>query len=215
MLVRHFMSSSIISLTSEQTCAEALRIFQQRRIHLAPVLAGEELVGMVDERDLLRVLPYSVGEIESEAGHRFATTTVATVMSTPVVSVGPDAHLEEAARLLLARHIRGVAVTQGRALLGILTESDLFRAFTAMARSAGGARLTLERVRDKDALDPVAQAVALGLCVSFAASSPCQNGTRMAVLRVQGERVDELVQRLWGGGWLVIEVDGEARRAAG
>jgi acetoin utilization protein AcuB len=215
MLVRHFMSSSIISLAREQTCEEALRLFHDRRIRLAPVMAGDAMVGMVAERDLLRVLPFSVAEIESETGRRFARMTVGMVMSSPVLSVGPDAHLEEVARLLLARRIGGVAVVQAGALIGMITQSDLFRAFTAMARHGGGTRLTLELVRREGAVDPVAIAVELGLCVGFAASSPCQNGTRMTVLRVQGERVAELVQRLWGGGWLVIEVDGEVRRAAG
>ena len=214
MLVRHFMSSSIVSLSREQTCEEALRLFRDRRIRLAPVLAGEDLVGMVAERDVLRVLPFSVAEIEGETGRRFARTSVGAVMSSPAVTVGPDAHLEEVARLLLARRIGGVAVTQGPTLIGMITQSDLFRAFTAMARQSGGTRLTLELSRREGALDPVAAAVALGLTVSFAASSPSQNGTRMTVLRVQGEGVEGLVARLWSGGWLVIEVHGEPKRAA-
>ncbi len=56
-------------------------------------------------------------------------SSAAQIMSTPVVTVGPDTTIQEAARLLEEQHVSGLPVVDAnRQLLGMLTEFDLLRA---------------------------------------------------------------------------------------
>ena len=57
MLVRNFMVSDVVTLSPDQTCHAALQELQRCKVRRAPVVQNNKLVGIVSERDLLRVLP--------------------------------------------------------------------------------------------------------------------------------------------------------------
>ncbi len=62
-------------------------------------------------------------------------------MTRPVRTVSPDARVEDAARLMIEHRIGGLPVVRGSELVGILTETDLVRAFVELVEAA-----TLERI---------------------------------------------------------------------
>lgn len=214
-LIRHFMTRDVLCLAGATACQEALRILRARRVRRAPVVEGRELVGIVTERDLVRVLPWTVSAVDSEQGRAAAARPLREVMSHPVISVAPNDHLETAALRMLERKIGALPVVEGASTVGIVTESDVFRVFVRMATAGQGLRLTIERPeRSRPRIEALAAALGLGLEVSGFFSHPAVGGRELFVLRVEGERVRELAPTLVEAGWILIDQDGEALRAS-
>ena len=127
MIVRSFMTPDPVALRPESSCNAALSIMQTRGFHHLPV-TGEDarVVGIVAERDLLlAALNYSGGTID-----------VAQVMHRDVIMVRDDMPVTHAASLMARRAIGGLPVIDATGhLIGIITESDIFRAFVTVLES--------------------------------------------------------------------------------
>jgi acetoin utilization protein AcuB len=92
-LVRHFMTSDLYTLSSNRTCYEALAEFRRRKIRRAPVVENGRLAGIVSERDLLHVLPGTCGQASTLAGEDGMTLPVRNIMTVDVATLGPNDHL--------------------------------------------------------------------------------------------------------------------------
>jgi len=216
MLVRHYMTSPVKTVREDTPCREALELFRRERIRRAPVLRGERLVGMVSERDLLRVLPGAVGDLESAAGLISELALIGQVLTRDPCTTTPDAHLEDVARRLLERRIGGLPVLDGGRLVGILTESDLLRALVELASAPGSARLTL--IPPRPAFVPVEAlpetCLRLGLRLVTLLHHASAGGEPLVLLRVAGARWRELPEALADQGYRVIELVPPTARAA-
>ncbi len=124
MLVRDRMSAHPLTIRSDSDYKEALQLMHERSIHHVPVLdADRRLVGIVAERDLLL----------AASQHLQSVIEVGEVMHRDVVTVAPDTPITEAAMLMIEHRIGGLPVVNAqRQVVGVITESDLFRAFVEM-----------------------------------------------------------------------------------
>ncbi len=150
MLVRYFMSPDVIVLSPEQTCLEAIRCLRKYSIRRAPVLHEKQLVGMISEMDLYRVLPRTilqVGEEDSETG---IDKPVKHVMATQIHAVNPNAHVEKAARLMLKYKVGGLPVMKDGHIAGMITESDIFKAMWGILSFKAGCRSKAKPIPDSD-----------------------------------------------------------------
>jgi acetoin utilization protein AcuB len=214
MLIRHLMSREILALDSATPCGEALARLRKERIRRAPVLARDTLVGMVSERDLLAVLPGSVAEFDSAHGRAALRRPVSSVMKSPVITVGPDEHLEAAAKLMLERKIGGIPVVDHGLLVGMLTESDILRAFVRLTWPGRGLRVTLEQPEHAvPTVQPYDAARRLELTVRALLTFGTYGGREQLILLVEGPRASELPALLAAAGWIVVELDGAGSRA--
>ena len=104
------------------------------------VVEGGELVGVVTDRDLRRARPSEATTLSAgEAAFLLHRLPVREVMGRPVYAIDEDSPLEAAARTMLNRRIGGLPVIDGRGrLAGVITETDLPRAFVDQARATGG-----------------------------------------------------------------------------
>lgn len=207
MLVRHFMSRDVVTLDEKLTCVEAWDRFRERGLRRAPVTRRDKVVAMVTDRDLLRVLPWTLGALEDpEAAGRSLSTRLAELRRRPLVSVSPDDHLETAARVMLDQRIGGVPVIEDDVLCGILTESDLFRVFVGTRGRAGCTRLTLHWAGAPAALpDPGRLALATGIELwEYTRHQSPVHGVLLG-LRVRGPRVKEYQERLLSAGFLLLD----------
>jgi len=130
MLVVERMTPNPITINQDATVRQALEIIEGRNLRHLPVLDDEEnLVGIVSEKDLLRA--------ESDS-------PIKEVMSRDVVTITEYTALEEAARIMADHKISGLPVMRGGRLVGIITETDLFKIFLELlgAREKG-VRLTM------------------------------------------------------------------------
>ena len=123
MLVRERMSAPVVTVSRETDYQQALQLMQEKRLRRLPVVDRERrLVGIVAERDLLL------------AATRYprAGVDVGEFMATDIVSATPGMDIGAAARLMLEHRVGGLPVLEGGALVGIITESDIFRRFVEM-----------------------------------------------------------------------------------
>src|SRR5688572_23109891 len=125
MWVREWMSSPAVTLPSDTRVVDALELMAVRGIRRVPVLEDGKLVGILAVSDLQSV----VGPGESSPRR---AATLGDIMKRVVVTVRPDDRLERAARLMLEHGISGLPVVDDSAVVGLITESDVFEAFTRM-----------------------------------------------------------------------------------
>ncbi|NLD42423.1 MAG: CBS domain-containing protein [Chloroflexi bacterium] len=147
MFVRDRMSRNPITVSPETSFHDALRIMREEKIRRLPVLDRKgKLVGIVLERDLLYASPSPATSLSVyELNYLVAKITIGELMTKSVITVDDDCPLEEAARIMVDNHISGLPVMRGEALVGMITESDLFRVFLEMLGAReGGLRVSIK-----------------------------------------------------------------------
>jgi acetoin utilization protein AcuB len=163
MLVKERMTRNPILIRPDMTVTDAQALMKREKIHHLPVVdKDEKVVGIVTEKDLLYASP-SVATTLSvyEMTSLLAKLKVDRVMSRDVVTVTEDVPLEEAARIMADRRIGGLPILRGRTVVGMITESDLFRIFIELfgARQKG-VRVSVTMTNVKGELARIAGAVA-------------------------------------------------------
>ena len=116
MRVSEIMTNAAVIDSPEDTLADAARKMWKQQTGSLLVIEGEELVGIITERDVLK----AVAE-----GTSLDQTPISQVMTKDVVSVGPGTSLREAAKVMAERWIRHLPVLDGSKLVGILSQRDL------------------------------------------------------------------------------------------
>jgi len=122
------MSRTVVTMRDDDRVAQAWRVLRDRRIRQAPVLdAGDRLVGIVGERDLLTTINVDGGEVFDMHGR-----AVADVMATPVVAAAPGTDIRRIARVMLDHGVDGVPILdEAQNLIGFVSRSDILRAVIA------------------------------------------------------------------------------------
>lgn len=141
MLVKERMSRNPITIRPDTVVTEAQTLMKREKIHHLPVTdKNGSLLGIVTEKDLLYASPSPASTLSVfEMTSLLAKLKVEKVMSARVITVPEDTPLEEAARIMADNNVGGLPVLRDRTLVGIITESDLFRIFIELfgARQKG------------------------------------------------------------------------------
>ncbi|WP_028454020.1 CBS domain-containing protein [Chitinilyticum litopenaei] len=121
---REVMSSPVITVASGETVANAWTLLHEHHIHQCPVVDGSRLVGLVSDRDLLRLLI-----VDGDTLRGALLRPVASVMRTPVITAEPDTDLRHLTELLLSEQLDGVPIVDGaEKLVGFVSKTDILRA---------------------------------------------------------------------------------------
>jgi len=138
MRVRELMTGALVTVRPETPVLDARRLMVERQVrHLPVTRENGDLVGIVTDRDIRLSLPSQASSLSVwEMNYLLTRLTVERVMTTSVITVGPDRSAREAAQVMLDHRIGALPVTDAGRLIGILTETDLLRAF---AHAAGPA----------------------------------------------------------------------------
>ncbi|OIN96987.1 MAG: hypothetical protein COS37_00835 [Anaerolineae bacterium CG03_land_8_20_14_0_80_58_20] len=144
MLVGERMSRPPIVIGPEMSIHDALALFKKERIRRAPVIKGGKLVGIVSDKDLLNASPSPATTLSVwEMNYLLSKLTVTEVMTKQVITVAEDTPIEEAARIMADNKIGGLPVVKGTRVVGIITETDLFKLFIElMGAREKGVRVT-------------------------------------------------------------------------
>ncbi len=200
MLVKERMSKPAITITPDTPLQDALRIMHEKKIRRLPVMEGKKLVGIVTERDLLYASPSPATTLSIQEMHyMLSRLKVKEIMKSPVITIDENAPIEEAARLMADNKIGGLPVTRDGELVGIITESDLFKVFTEMmAAREEGIRITLLVPEKKGVLASITRAIASkgGNIVSMGQFWGEDLTTRTVTIKVSGisrEALEEAV----------------------
>ena len=127
-LVKDSMTAPVISISSETGLSDARKIMTDKKVRRLPVVEGDKLVGIVSFTDVLEAkLATSTTMNVWELSQQVLNLQVKDVMSTDVFSIDQGATIADAARVMLEQKVSGAPVTGNGKLVGIITESDLFR----------------------------------------------------------------------------------------
>jgi len=130
MHVRDLMTTSPITVSPETPVLEARQLMVEKRIRHLLVASGPKLVGIITDRDMRLTLPSPATSLSVwEINYLLARMTVASAMTKNVITVGPRQQARDAAQMMLDHRIGALPVVDGDGLVGIITETDLLRAF--------------------------------------------------------------------------------------
>jgi len=128
-LVKDWMTPNPVCATPDTTLPEALKIMQEHAIRRLPVVDDKgKLVGIVSRGDLRGAQPSPATSLSIyEINYLLGQLTLDRLMTRQVLTVTPATTIGEAARLMLKHKISGLPVIVNGQVIGILTESDIFR----------------------------------------------------------------------------------------
>ena len=135
MLVKNWMSKKIVTVDADDSMQNAIYILQEQNIKMLPVMDGENLVGIITDRDLKKASPSDATTLDMhELLFLISKIKVRDLMKKPVYTARPDDTVEEAAALLLEKKISGLPVLdENNRLVGIITRSDIFRVLLSLS----------------------------------------------------------------------------------
>jgi CBS domain-containing protein len=114
--ISEIMTSAAVIDQSDDTLAEAARKMWKQQTGSLLVMEGDDLVGILTERDILRAVA---------SGAKLEEVRISEVMTKDVLTVGPQASLREAAKIMSDRWIRHLPVVDGGTVVGVLSQRDL------------------------------------------------------------------------------------------
>jgi acetoin utilization protein AcuB len=134
MLVRSKMTPNVVTASPQTTLADALKLTRGNRIRHLPVVENDRLVGLVTDRDLRLAMPpvWASDTDHAELRNALTTRTVREVMITGIITTTLDTPIEEAARQLYEHRIGCLPVLEDDEMVGIITETDVLRAFVEL-----------------------------------------------------------------------------------
>lgn len=146
MLVGERMSHPVISIQPDVSIQDALYRMKAENIRRLPVIDRRGvLVGIVTERELLHASPSDATSLSVwEVTYLLSRIKVQDIMVKDVITVNEDTPIEEAARVMTDHKVGALPVMRGERVVGIITETDLFKIFTElMGAREQGTRVTV------------------------------------------------------------------------
>jgi acetoin utilization protein AcuB len=135
------MSHPVITVSPKTPMPEAHKQMRDEKVRRLPVVDDRgKLVGIVSESDFLHASPSDVSSLSVwEMNYMLSKITVAKIMTSAVITTQTDIPIEDAARKMVDSKIGGLPVVKEGELVGIITETDLFKVFLEMlgARESG------------------------------------------------------------------------------
>ncbi|HPU44146.1 MAG TPA: CBS and ACT domain-containing protein, partial [Dictyoglomaceae bacterium] len=133
MLVKMRMTKDPISVSPDTSILEAWKIMQNSQVRRLLVIDKGKLVGIVTERDLRSVSPSRATSLSIfEINYLLEKLKVKEAMTSNPITVDADAPIEEAALIMKNNKVSALPVIEEGKVVGIITESDIFRAFIEM-----------------------------------------------------------------------------------
>jgi acetoin utilization protein AcuB len=201
MLVYERMSRHPMTVSPNTPVEQALKRMRDEKIRRFPVVDDDgKLVGIVSDKDLLYAAPSPATSLSIyELHYLYSRITVSQVMTREVVTVEEDDPIEEAARVMVDNKIGGLPVMREGKLVGIITETDIFKTLMEMMGARDpGVRLTLLSPETRGQLAALTGAVAElgGNIISLGTFWGKDATNALITMKVTGVSKDALVERI-------------------
>jgi acetoin utilization protein AcuB len=199
MLVSDRMSHPVITITPQASLDDAWQLMSREKISRLPVVDKKgKLVGIVTEKQILRYSPSLSTTLDVfEIKGVMSRMTIDKVMDTNVITISADTPIEEAARIMADNSISGIPVMENNQLVGMIAETDLFKAFLeVLGARQPGIRLTVLLDKAPGQLARFSKAIfdAGGNIISFGIFLGHSSEAGEVTLKVDGIQRDALVE---------------------
>ena len=132
MKVKDWMSSKLITVTPETGVSAAWDLMRARRVRHLLVVRTFGLLGILSDRDIRLALPSPATTLSAwEINFLLSKLRVETIMTRTPVTIPSDRSVSEAAAIMIERRIGALPVVDGETVRGIITQTDVLRAFTS------------------------------------------------------------------------------------
>jgi len=127
-LVKDWMIAPVITVEASSPISAAHHLMKNNNVRRLPVLNNDKLVGIITIGDVREASPSDATTLSIwELNYLWAQLTAEKIMTRNIITVSPDTPIVDAAEIMLEKKISGLPVVEGDTLVGILTESDIFR----------------------------------------------------------------------------------------
>ncbi len=204
MLVGNRMTHNPITITPDISIAEAMERMEREKVRRFPVVdKNRKMIGIVTYQDLLHASPSTATSLSIwEISYLLAQIKVQEIMTKKVITTTEDTPLEEAARLMVENQIGSLPVMRDDVIVGIITESDIFRVFLEVfgAREKG-IRVTILAPYVRGSMAEITSTItkAGGLILAFdtfLGEDPTNWGATLKVSEVSKEKLLEVLKPL-------------------
>ena len=197
MLVGSRMSKPVYSISPETTLDDALSIMEKEHIRRLPVVDKDgNLAGIVTEQDLIKASPSEATLLDKwEIKSLMSTLPVEKIMTRQVITLTENEVLEEAARIMADKSVSGLPVVRGSKVVGMLTESDIFKIFLEMMGARhSGIRLSFLVENKPGQLAKLSHAVSEigGDIITMGTFAGSQSGIGEMMMKVSGVAMEAL-----------------------
>lgn len=200
MFVAKRMTPNPTTIESTAPVTEAWELMRAHKIRRLPVVDNGNLVGIVTDRDLRSVSPSTATSLSIfEMNYLLAKVKIKDIMHKDVVTIDVGATIEEAALCMSTHHIAGlVVINTSGAVVGIITETDIFNSFVdIMGLKEGKTRLTFRVTNQVGVLHDITQVFKdLEINISSLATYVTENGEAEMVIRANVTDIKALTERL-------------------
>jgi acetoin utilization protein AcuB len=151
MLVKNWMSKNVVSIDVNDSMQDAMRLLKEHGIRMLPVMSKGRIVGIVTDRDLKKASASDATTLEiHELLYLLQEIKVKDIMTKDPITVPPDYTAEETAQVLLDSKISGAPVVDDNGqVVGIITQTDLFRVLISLTGVGNGGIQFGFQVEDK------------------------------------------------------------------
>jgi acetoin utilization protein AcuB len=220
MFVSMWMARELQTATPTSTLAEIATRMARLKIRRMPVVSpsgdGLKLLGIVTHSDVLHAFPANInpfavnaaaGVAAIEAAAGVGRVTAGDLMTRDPHVTTPDAPIETAARLMRDHKIGALPVISQHLLVGLITESDIFRALVEVFEAPDRAvRITFSLSPGEDVLPLVAEiAHRRGMRVTSFMALP-RHEPPVCVVQLAGDQVEEALEDVWKSRHRVMNV---------
>lgn len=212
MIVSMWMARDLITINPETTVTEAATIMAAKHIRRLPIVENKGMInhpiGIITATDILHahpphVNPFTINVPDNPSSH----ITAGEIMSRNLQTIAPETPVEEAAQIMCSQKISTLLVIQKGRLTGLITESDIFRAFVGILDYPhAGVRITFELFKGEDFFRLIAPA-ALKWNVQITGLVSVQQGERrLCMVRATGSAVNKMLEDIWKSGHSVLNI---------
>lgn len=210
MFVQQRMTSNPITIPSTATIADASELMRVNNFRRLPVVDGGKLVGLITDRDLRSVSASPATTLSIfELNYLLAKMQIKDIMQKKVITIQSDATVEEAALLLYNHRIGGLVVVDADgAVIGVITETDVFKCFVdVMGIIEGKTRLTIDVTDKIGILHEISKIFyEMNINISSMVIYTLPDGKKEMVIRVDIGDTAQLSERLAAAGYPIHHI---------
>jgi acetoin utilization protein AcuB len=215
MFVRNYMSPNPLTVEPDISFPEAMGILRRKKIRRLPVVEHDRLIGIVVEEDLLSNQPSPATTLSiHEMYALLERLRVRQIMSRPVITVEGICPIEEAARIMVEHKIGCLPVMDGEKLVGIITETDIFKTLVeVLGGQEAGIRLILRLPDQVGELAKITSLIAQagGNIIAVTSSRRLDENQREVTVKESGADPDALMTLLRESQAVVLDMRPSAK----
>jgi CBS domain-containing protein len=147
--VQDFMTADPIVIAPGASLVEAYNLMFDNEIRRLPVVESDELVGIVTLSDILQATPGRPNDTDLETQLELSSHTVRDIMTYEPITIAPEDTIQEAAERMLEYKVSGLPVLQDGRVVGIVTESDIFKLFVDAWSEGSTARTRITTINSE------------------------------------------------------------------